>query len=227
MNLKKKIRVLIAGSHRIMREGLSSILGGNTDIEVVGAAEDGHDAVEKARLLRPDVVILDMLMPRLNGAEAARRIKKDLPEAGVLAFAAPGEDELVFELVRAGASGFLLNDSGGTEVADAVRAVFRGEAPIHPIIGKRMLSELSELSEAVRKKRIKRAHLDNLSEREVVVLKLLGGGRSNKEIAHELELSEKTVKNHIRNIFRKLNVRDRTQAAIYAYKKGIIRDRPL
>lgn len=218
----KKIRVLIADDHQVVREGLTSVLESKGDIEVIGLAADGKEAVQKARELSPDVVIMDISMPNMNGVEATRQIKKESPQIGVVVLTMYGDEEYIFDLVRAGAAGYLLKDADSAQIAKAIRAVSKGESMIHPSIAAKILNEFSQLSSGKLKggKAIKSE--DELSERETEVLKLMADGKSNKEIANELELSDKTVKNHIQHIFRKLSVSDRTKAVVSAVRMGLI-----
>lgn len=217
-----KIRVLIVDDHQVVREGLSSILKTKDNIDVVGLAVNGRDAVEKARKLVPDVVLMDISMPEMDGVEATLQIKKENPQTGIVILTMYAEEEYIFDLVRAGVGGYLLKDADSAQIASAIRAITKGEAVIHPVIASKILSEFARLSgnETKIKKRIVSVH--NLSERELTVLGLVATGRTNKEIAITLKISEKTVKNHIRNIFRKLNVSDRTEAAIFALKEGFL-----
>lgn len=218
-----KIRVLIVDDHQVVREGLSSILTTKGDIEVVGLARDGRDAVEKARRLSPDVVLMDISMPGMNGLEATRQIKKENPQIGIVVLSMYAEEEYIFDLVRAGASGYLLKDADSSQIANAIRAISRGESMIHPVVVSKILTEFSLLSDHLKVKgnrQVQRKY--DLSDREITVLNLVSEGKTNKEIAKDLHISEKTIKNHIHNIFRKLNVTDRTQAAILAVKEELI-----
>jgi two-component system NarL family response regulator len=216
----EKIKVLIADDHRVVREGLSAILKTKEAIEVVGEAKDGQEAVEKARALLPDVILMDVSMPRMGGVEATRIIKRELPHIGIVALTMYEEQQYIFDLVRAGATGYLLKDTDSAQIVSAIRAINRGESLIHPSVASKILAEFSLLSQGKGKKRPGADH--DLTEREITVLRLVADGKTNKEVANNLDLSEKTVKNHVRNIFHKLQVADRTQAAILAIRKGII-----
>lgn len=219
----KKIRVLIADDHQVVREGLTSVLESKGDIEVVGLAADGREAVQRARELAPDVVIMDISMPNMNGVEATRQIKKESPQIGVVVLTMYGDEEYIFDLVRAGAAGYLLKDTDSAQIAKAIRAVSKGESMIHPSIAAKILNEFSNLSSGKPKKNARASKGANeLTDRELEILKLMADGKANKEIANELDLSDKTIKNHIHHIFRKLNVTDRTKAVISAMRLGLI-----
>ena len=215
-----KIRVLIADDHQVVREGLSAILKTKEDVEVVGVAKDGVEAVEKARQLLPDVVLMDISMPRMNGVEATREIRRENPHIGVVVLTMYAEEEYIFDLVKAGATGYLLKDADSAQIVKAIRAISEGESLIHPSVASKILSEFSLLAEGKGRKPGRLEH--DLTDREITVLKWVAEGKTNKEIANALDLSEKTVKNHVRNIFHKLHVYDRTQAAIHAIRKGLI-----
>lgn len=215
-----RIRVLIADDHQVVREGLSAILKTKEGIEVVGVAKDGVEAVEKSRQLLPDVVLMDISMPRMNGVEATREIKRENPHIGIVVLTMYAEEEYIFDLVKSGATGYLLKDADSTQIVKAIRAIAEGESLIHPSIASKILNEFSLLADGKGRKQGRVGH--DLTEREITVLKLVAEGKTNKEIANDLELSEKTVKNHVRNIFHKLHVYDRTQAAIQAIRKGLI-----
>lgn len=222
--MTKKVRVLIADDHRVVREGLIAILETKEDIKIVAEAKDGAEAVEKARTLMPDVIVMDVSMPGMDGVEATRIIKREFPHIGILALTMYEDQQYIFDFVRAGATGYLLKDSDSTEIVSAIQAVSHGESLIHPSVASKILAEFSLLSEGKGKRR---SFLDHdLTEREITVLRLVAKGKTNKEIANVLDLSEKTIKNHVHNIFHKLHVYDRTQAAILAIRKGIIELEP-
>jgi len=216
----ERIKVLIADDHRIVREGLMAILKTKENIEVVGEAQDGQEAIEKVRTLEPDVILMDVSMPRMGGVEATRQIKREFPHIGIIALTMYDEQQYIFDLVRAGATGYLLKDTESSQIVEAIRAIYRGESLIHPSVASKILAEFSLLAQKKGKKPSWEDH--DLTEREVTVLRLVADGKTNKEIANNLNLSEKTVKNHVRNIFHKLQVYDRTQAAILGIRKGII-----
>jgi len=216
----ERIKVLIADDHRVVREGLMAILKTKENIEVVGEAQDGQDAIQKVRTLEPDVILMDVSMPRMGGVEATRLIKREFPHIGIIALTMYDEQQYIFDLVRAGATGYLLKDSESSQIVEAIRAIHRGESLIHPSVASKILAEFSLLAQKKGKKPSWEDH--DLTEREVTVLRLVADGKTNKEIANNLDLSEKTVKNHVRNIFHKLQVYDRTQAAILGIRKGII-----
>ena len=215
-----KTRVLIADDHQVVREGLSAILTTREDIEVVGLAKDGVEAVEMTRTLLPDVVLMDISMPRMNGVEATREIKRENPHIGVVVLTMYAEDEYIFDLVKAGATGYLLKDADSSQIVKAIRAIAEGESLIHPSVASKILNEFSLLAKGKGRKPGRLEY--GLTDREITVLRLVAEGKTNKEIANVLDLSEKTVKNHVRNIFHKLHVYDRTQAAVHAIRKGLI-----
>ncbi|MET8678329.1 response regulator transcription factor [Streptomyces sp. NPDC004647] len=216
------IRVLIADDQLMVREGFSVLLGAQSDIEVVGEAADGREAVGQVASLRPDVVLMDIRMPGMNGLEATRRIVQERPDddgARVLILTTFDLDEYVFEALRAGASGFLLKDASARQLADAVRVVAAGEALLAPTVTKRLLAEFTRLG-APRAPRMDR--IEVLTERETEVLALIAQGLSNGEIATRLMVTEATVKTHVSRILVKLGLRDRTQAAVFAYEIGLV-----
>jgi len=190
------------------------------DIDVVGEAKNGMVAVEKTKELLPDVILMDLRMPFMDGVEATRQIKREFPHIGIIALTMDEDQRHIFDLVRAGATGYLLKDSDCSQIVDAIRAIARGDSLIHPSVAGKILAEFSLLAEDKGKKRLLVDH--DLTEREITVLRLVANGLTNKEVANSLDLSEKTVKNHLGNIFHKLHVYDRTQAAVLAIRRGII-----
>jgi two-component system NarL family response regulator len=220
----ERIKVLIVDDHRVVREGLSAILENKENLHVVGEAQDGQEAVEHVRSLEPDVVLMDVSMPRMGGVEATRIIKREFPHIGIIALTMYEEQQYIFDLVRAGATGYLLKDSDSAQIVKAIQSIYRGESLIHPSVASKILAEFSLLAQKKGKKASWVEH--DLTEREITVLRLVADGKTNKEIANALDLSEKTVKNHVRNIFHKLQVYDRTQAAILAIRKGLIELEP-
>ena len=207
------ISVLIVDDHAVVRQGLRTFLDLQEDIEVVGEAATGAEAVEQASQLLPDVVLMDLMMPEMNGIEATRKIRAANPSTQVIILTSFGEDEQVFPSIKAGALGYLLKNVSPADLAMAIQAVHRGEAHLDPEIAKKLMDELSA--------RDRRPTPDDLTERELAVLRLIARGMSNREIATELVISEKTAKTHVSNILSKLHLADRTQAAIYALKTGL------
>lgn len=216
----EKTKVLIADDHGVVREGLMALLKTIDVIDVVGEAKNGMDAVAQTKKLLPDVILMDLRMPLMDGVEATRQIKREFPHIGIIALTMDEEQQHVFDLVLAGATGYLLKDSDSTQIVDAIRTIARGDSLIHPSVASKILAEFSSLAGDKGKKRPLVDH--DLTEREITVLRLVANGQTNKEVANRLEISEKTVKNHLRNIFHKLHVYDRTQAAVLAIRRGII-----
>jgi NarL family two-component system response regulator LiaR len=210
-----KIRVLIVDDHAIVRQGLRTFLELQPDIEVVGEAENGLDAVEQAGQSQPDVVLLDLVMPHMDGIEATRKILASCPRSKVLILTSFGDDDKVFPAIRAGALGYLLKDIPPAELVKAVREAHAGKAQLHPDIARKLMAEVAGREEKPA------PEPDALTARESEVLGLIARGYTNQQIARELTLSEKTVKSHVSSILSKLGVADRTQAAIYALKQGI------
>ena len=216
------IRVMIADDQMMVRQGFTVLLNAEPDIEVVGQAVNGRDAVDRAAELDPDVVLMDIRMPELGGIDATR-ILTERPGATVkvLVLTTFDLDEYVYEALRAGASGFLLKDASADELAQAVRVVAGGDALLAPNITKRLIAEFSRVSGTARAP--VRDRVADLTERETQVLTLVAQGLSNAEIAVELVVAEQTVKTHVSRILQKLTLRDRTQAAVFAYESGLIR----
>jgi NarL family two-component system response regulator LiaR len=212
-----KIRVLIADDHQVVRQGLRTFLELQEDILVIAEAGDGQAAVEMARQLHPDVILMDLVMPRLDGISATRQVKAFDVEIKVIALTSFTEDDKIFPAIQAGASSYLLKDISPDSLVEAIRAAHHGEARLHPEIARRLMQQVSQQASPVRESQV-----DDITERERDVIRLVAKGRSNHDIAQELFISEKTVKTHISNILSKLNLQDRTQLAIYAIKKGLV-----
>ena len=210
------IRILIADDHAFVREGTRRILEQEPDLEVVAEAGDGEEAVKLACDLKPDVALVDVAMPRLDGIEATRRIKAQCPAVAVLVLSAYDDDQFVFGLLEAGAAGYLLKSVRGQEIVEAIRAVHAGESVLHPSVARKVLNRFAGVSGKPRD----RKSLDLLTEREMDVLKLVTKGLSNKDIAEGLCLSVRTVQGHLANIFNKLRVSSRTEAVVHALKEG-------
>lgn len=209
------IRVLLTDDHVIVRKGVGALLATERDIQVVGEAGNGAEAVAKAETLCPDVILMDLMMPELDGIEATRQITAKIPGARVIVLTSFAADEKVFPAIKAGALGYLLKDSGPEELVRAIHQVYRGEPSLEPSIARKVLFELAQ----PQKKQPLTA--DPLTERELDVLRLIAQGCSNKEIAMKLSVSELTVRTHVSNILSKLHLASRTQAALYALQKGI------
>ncbi len=212
--MDKRIRVLIVDDHVVVREGLRTILSMEPDIEFVGEAKDGFEAVTKARKLSPDVILMDLVMPGKNGIEAIREIKQNNPQARILVLTSFSEDDLVFPAIEAGALGFMLKDTTSETLTQAVRIVYRDEPSLHPVVARKLMQAKTPKAEA-------EEPLGMLTPREQQVLALLGRGLSNREIADELVLSELTIRSHVSSILAKLNLENRTQAALYALRRGL------
>ncbi|MFC8412389.1 response regulator [Streptomyces coelicoflavus] len=216
------IRVLIADDQMMVREGFSVLLNAMPDIEVAGEAVNGREAVAKVRELSPDVVLMDIRMPELNGIEATREIVAADTTSKVLVLTTFDLDEYVYQALRAGASGFLLKDASARQLADGVRVVASGEALLAPTVTKRLITEFSKLSDAPRLMSSAQAAYGDLTERETEVLVLIAQGLSNSEIAERLVVAESTIKTHVSRILVKLGLRDRTQAAVFAYEARLV-----
>ncbi|AZM89853.1 response regulator transcription factor [Streptomyces sp. W1SF4] len=214
------IRVLIVDDQMMVREGFSVLLNAMEGIEVVGEAVDGRQAIAQVAVLRPDVVLMDIRMPEMNGLEATRQIVAADTDAKVLVLTTFDLDEYVYQALRAGASGFLLKDASARQLAEGVRVVASGDALLAPSVTKRLISEFSKLSEVQRA--ADPSGVSELTERETEVLVLIAQGLSNGEIADRLLVAESTIKTHVSRILVKLGLRDRTQAAVYAYETRLV-----
>jgi DNA-binding NarL/FixJ family response regulator len=214
--MRDVITVLLADDHAMVREGTREILERHSDIRVVGEAADGEEAVRLACALKPHVVLMDIGMPRLNGIEATRRIKTSCPMVAILVLTAYDDDQYVFAILQAGAAGYLLKSVRGSELVEAVRAIHAGESVLHPAVARKVIGRLATGAASPKGEGDEPA----LSEREMEVLRLAAKGASNKEIAHALSISPRTVQVHLANIFSKLQVGSRTEAVLYAVKKG-------
>lgn len=215
-----RIRVLLADDHNLFREGLAGIIAAQPDMEVVGEAGDGLEAVVKARELKPDLVLMDVQMPGMDGLEATRQISRDLPGAAIVILTVREESEKLFEAIKSGARGYLLKNIRSKEMIAQLRGVLAGEAPIDPKLAARMLEEFRRLSRLAPEEA--GAEGMSLTDREQEVLGLAAGGKSDKEIAEALHLSLHTVKSHMRNVLAKLHVGNRREAAQVAKQKGLL-----
>jgi DNA-binding NarL/FixJ family response regulator len=217
------IRILLADDHSLFRRGVAGALADHADMEIVGEATDGAQAVAKARELRPDVILMDISMPGINGLEATREIKAERPEVKIVILTIGEEDQNLFEAIKSGAQGYLLKDVEPQHLVEMVRGVFRGEAPISRTAAAKILSEFTrQAREADAGNRSK----TDLTAREREVLGLVAGGATNKDIAATLDISPSTAKNHLQNILGKLHLENRVQAAAYALREGIAPNRP-
>ena len=208
------IRVLMVDDHTIIRKGMIAVLELVPDIKIIGEASNGVEAVKLVEKLRPDVILMDLVMPEMDGIEAIRRIKALLPDARILVLTTFAGEEMVFPAIKAGALGYHLKDSSPETLIEAIRQVYHGEPALHPIIARKLLQELLTPSE-------KPPTSEPLTEREVGVLRLIAQGCENKEIAEKLTISEATARTHVSNILGKLHLASRTQAALYALREGL------
>jgi len=216
------IRTMIVDDHALFRRGLEMVLDSEPDIELVGQASDGTEAVEKAAESLPDIVLMDIRMPRSNGIEACRAMKEAAPSAKIVILTISDEEEDLFEAIRAGASGYLLKDIPLDEVADTVRAVHGGQSLINPSMAGKLLTEFAALARRDDEERAQELPAPRLTEREMQVLKLVARGMNNRDIAKELFISENTVKNHVRNILEKLQIHSRMEAVMVAVREKLI-----
>jgi len=214
------VRVLIADDQALFRRGLYVVLGTEEDIEVVAEAEDGEEAIAKAEELAPDAVLMDVRMPRVNGIEAARRIREMLPSTKILMLTVSDEEDDLYEAIKAGANGYLLKEISVEEVANAIHSVVQGQSLISPSMASKLLNEFNSLARQAAEKEELPAPV--LTARELEVLKLVARGMSNKDVADQLFISENTVKNHVRNILEKLHLHSRMEAVMYAVRKRLV-----
>lgn len=208
------IKVMLVDDHEMVRLGVSSYLSIQDDIEVVGEAENGRIGYQKALELRPDVILMDLVMDEMDGIESTKLILKDWPEAKILIVTSFIDDEKVYPAIEAGAAGYLLKTSSAHEIADAIRKTYQGERVLEPEVTTKMMNKMTNKGGVLH---------DDLTNRENEILMLIAQGKSNQEIADELFITLKTVKTHVSNILSKLEVDDRTQAAIYAFKHGLVK----
>lgn len=216
---EKPVTVVIADDHVLVRKGTRQLLEEHPGLSVVGEAADGREAIEVANRLKPDVVLMDMAMPGTNGIEATRRIKEANPSTSVLVLTAYDDEQYIYALLDAGAAGYLLKNVTGEELARSVYAVAEGESVLHPSVAAKVFKRVTSGADD----RADTGDVDQLTDRELAVLRLAAGGLSNKMIARDLDLSDRTVQVHLSNVFGKLRVASRTEAVITALRRGIVR----
>ncbi len=212
--MPQSIRVLVTDDHAIVREGLRALITVKPDMELAGEAADGEEAVLKARALQPDVILMDLVMPRKNGIEAIEEIKRENPDARILVLTSFAEDAQVLSAIKAGALGYLLKDSSPQELIEAIRCVYRGESSLHPAVARKLILGFGQQRSA-------KPDVSALTEREMGVLKLVARGLSNQAVAEQLHIGEGTVRFHVSNILSKLQLENRTQAVLYALREGL------
>jgi NarL family two-component system response regulator LiaR len=213
--MSQAIRVLIVDDHTIVRKGIRALLAEIMGIEVVGEAADGQAAIAQAEKLRPDVILMDLAMPRLDGIEATRQIKASQPESRILVMTSFATDDKVLPAIKAGALGYLLKESAPEDLVQAIQQIHRGESSLHPIIARKVLQEITHPSD-------RPPTPDPLTGREAEVLLLVAQGLSNQDIARKLHISDPTVRSHVSNIMSKLHLATRIQAALYALREGLV-----
>jgi two-component system NarL family response regulator len=218
-NEPDRIRVLLVDDHALFRRGLLLVLESEDGIEVVGEAEDGEEAVRKAEELAPDVVLMDVRMPRVSGIEATQRLAESLPTTRIIVLTVSDEEDDLYEAIKAGATGYLLKEISIEEVADAVRAVMQGQTLISPSMASKLIAEFANLSKVASQRSSVPA--PRLTDRELDVLRLVAQGLTNREVAEQLYIAENTVKNHVRNILEKLHLHSRMEAVLYAVREKL------
>jgi DNA-binding NarL/FixJ family response regulator len=214
------IRVLIVDDHALFRRGLMLVLESEPGIEVVGEAEDGSDALVKAEATAPDVVLMDVRMPKLSGIEATKAVAAALPTSKIIMLTVSDEEDDLYEAIKAGAAGYLLKEISIEEVADAVRAVVQGQTLISPSMASKLITEFQQLSRLAADR--SQVPAPKLTDRELEVLKLVAQGMTNREVADQLYIAENTVKNHVRNILEKLHLHSRMEAVMYAVRENLL-----
>jgi len=218
-NDAEKLRVMVVDDHALFRRGLEMVLAGEPDMELVGEASDGAEAVQRAQELMPDVVLMDVRMPKRSGIEATREIKDLLPHCKIVMLTISDEEADLYDAIKAGASGYLLKEIPIEEVADAIRSVWAGQSRISPSMASKLLNEFAQVSREGGRPQVPGPRL---TERELEVLRLVAQGLANRDIARQLYISENTVKNHIRNILEKLHLHSRMEAVVYAVRERMI-----
>ena len=213
--MTQNIRVLIVDDHTIVRKGIRALLTEIADIEVVGEAADGQEAVAQAVRLCPDVILMDLAMPRMDGIEATRQIKAQQPESRILVMTSFATDDKVLPAIKAGAMGYLLKESAPRDMVQAIHQIYRGESSLHPVIARKVLEEIAQPLNGA-------ATVDPLTEREVTVLRLVAQGLGNQDIAEKLHIGVPTVRTHVSNIMGKLYLANRVQATLYALREGLV-----
>ena len=225
--MKKKskgdtIKIMLVEDHRLVRESFAQMLELEEDFIVVGQSANAHDALQNALDLKPDVILMDIKLPGVNGIEATRMIKKELPETEIMMLSMYDEEEYVREAVKAGATGYVLKDISQEDLIRNIKVVYSGGSYIQPSLARKVLQDLASGGKAKSQPSSRSSSIRELSDREIEVLQLVANGKSNKEVAYALTISEKTVKAHLRSIFRKLEVGDRAQAVATAMRKGLV-----
>lgn len=213
--MSEPIKILVVDDQIIVRKGIRALLATEPDVQVVGEAENGREAIAQTEKLKPDVIVMDLVMPEMDGIEAIRHITANYPEARILVLTSFATDEKIFPAIKAGALGYLLKDSSPEDLVQAIHQVYQGESSLHPAIARKLLQELSRPAQQ------QPPTTDPLTAREVMVLRLIARGLSNQDIADNLVISETTVRTHVSNILDKLHLASRTQAALYALREGL------